>query len=130
MMPRTTRDYTTLELTQSAYDEIEAKLLAAGYEHLFAAGPGSAIELQGIAVTREVDKKPIVFGGGRNAGKTALANLENFVERSNAAAIAAINAPGADYCFMCDEMASAPCDRENCLRRANDRVRAELGLVP
>ena len=41
-----------LELSAAAYDEIERKLLEAGYDHVFARGPGSAIDLQGIAVTR------------------------------------------------------------------------------
>lgn len=50
-----TRTVAELELSAAAYDEIERKLLEAGYDHLFAQGPGSAIDLAGIAVTREVD---------------------------------------------------------------------------
>lgn len=44
-----------LELSQAAYDEIEAKLLAAGYEHVFAEGPGSLIDMTGIGVERSFD---------------------------------------------------------------------------
>jgi hypothetical protein len=55
-MPRmSTHSYVELELSQAAYDEIERKLLDAGYEHVFAAGPGSAIDLTGIAATRAED---------------------------------------------------------------------------
>jgi hypothetical protein len=42
-----------IELSQSAYDELERKLLGAGYEHVFVRGPGSAIDMQGFIVTRE-----------------------------------------------------------------------------
>ena len=122
-MPRATRDFATLELTQSAYDEIEAKLLAAGYEHLFAAGPGSAIDLQGIAVTREPTKGIISEMDIRKEARRLSEEAKLF--------IAGLTTPkpqqSGDYCFMCDEMVSAPCDRENCLRRANDRVRADWG---
>jgi hypothetical protein len=48
-----TRTYAELELSASAYDEIERKLLGAGYEHMFLRGPGSPIDMQGIAVIRE-----------------------------------------------------------------------------
>ena len=41
-----------LELSPEAYDEIERKLLAAGYEHLFARGPGSLIDMQGLSVAK------------------------------------------------------------------------------
>ena len=53
----TTATYSTaiLELSQAAYDEIERKLLEAGYDHVFERGPGSAIDMHGIAVTREAD---------------------------------------------------------------------------
>jgi hypothetical protein len=119
-MPRTTRTFATLELSQAAYDEIEAKLLAAGYEHLFAAGPGSAIDLQGIAVTRELMQDFLRVGIGELVDdrlKKILGTVGNAQEASQ-------------YCFMCDDMVSQACDRENCLRAANDRVRADLGLVP
>ena len=125
-MARVTHTIASLELSQAAYDEIEAKLLAAGYEHLFAAGPGSAIDLQSIVVTRE-------------PAKTMSAALDDFVKRNKAQAMtdsvihrAIISQAiiGQEYCFMCDEMVSRACDRENCLRAANDRVRADLGLVP
>jgi len=48
-----------LELSQAAYDEIERKLLEAGYDHVFVAGPGSAIDMAGIVVTREPQKPEI-----------------------------------------------------------------------
>lgn len=41
-----------LQLSASAYDEIEQKLLSAGYEHMFLEGPGSAIEFGDVWVTR------------------------------------------------------------------------------
>src|SRR5580692_7291733 len=50
-----TRTFATLELSQSVYDEIERKLLDAGYGHLFVAGPGSAIDMHDIAVERSDD---------------------------------------------------------------------------
>ncbi len=42
-----------LELSTAAYDEIERKLLEAGYDHLFARGPGTGIDMSGIEVQRE-----------------------------------------------------------------------------
>lgn len=42
-----------LELSQSAYDEIERKLLEGGYAHLFERGPGSAIDMSEIVVVPE-----------------------------------------------------------------------------
>lgn len=57
--------YAELELSAAAYDEIEKKLLAAGYDHLFARGPGSAIDMQGIAVTREPETKHPPAGQSR-----------------------------------------------------------------
>lgn len=44
---------TELELSPAAYDEIERKLLEAGYTHLFDRGPSSAIDMHGLVVTRE-----------------------------------------------------------------------------
>jgi hypothetical protein len=129
-MARVTHTIASLELSQAAYDEIEAKLLAAGYEHLFAAGPGSAIDLQGIVVTREQDTPQQIVEelltqephnwrrGLRHAAIAWLAEQDRKVGDQ------------ATYCFMCDQMVDVRCDRENCLRAANDRVRADLGLVP
>lgn len=45
-----------LEISQAAYAEIEAKLLAAGYEHIFEAGPGSLIDMTGIGLVRSADR--------------------------------------------------------------------------
>lgn len=42
-----------LELSQAAYDEIEAKLLDAGYHWLFDHGPGTGIDLSDFVITRE-----------------------------------------------------------------------------
>lgn len=65
-----------LELSPAAYDEIERKLLDAGYSHVFEQGPGSAIDMNGFAVERE-NAKPMgketagtrrAFGTGRNRG--------------------------------------------------------------
>ena len=43
-----------LELSQAVYDEIERKLLDAGHGHRFWRGPGTAIDMTGIWVEREV----------------------------------------------------------------------------
>ena len=51
-----TRSTAILELSPAAYDEIEQKLLAAGYEHVFERGPGSLIDMEGIGVTRGVEQ--------------------------------------------------------------------------
>lgn len=54
---RQTHTYAELELSAAAYDEIAAKLMAAGYQHCFPVGyehnPGDgAIDMHGLAVTR------------------------------------------------------------------------------
>jgi hypothetical protein len=113
-MPIAIRTYATLELSQAAYDEIEKKLLEAGYEHLFARGPGSAIDMSGLTVVPEqtmAEKRAII----------AADMAKHFV------------GVGSDdtspvYCFMCDTLVKERCDRENCLHAANERVRADLGL--
>ena len=46
-----TYTYVELELSPAAYDEIRAKLEAAGYQH--AIGHDGAIDLRGLAATRE-----------------------------------------------------------------------------
>lgn len=51
-MATAVRTFAVLELSQTAYDEIERKLLDAGYDHLFQQGPGSMIDMAGIAVVR------------------------------------------------------------------------------
>lgn len=43
-----TYTYVTMELSQSAYDEIAAKMRKAGYDHAF--GCGGEIDMHGIAV--------------------------------------------------------------------------------
>lgn len=45
---RTTYTYTTLEISQAAYDEIKAKLLAAGSATII----DGAIDMHGLALTR------------------------------------------------------------------------------
>ena len=47
-----------LELSPLVYDEVERKLLAGGYGHLFEHGPGSRIDMTGIEVTREQEALP------------------------------------------------------------------------
>lgn len=53
MALRATHTVAILELSQAAYDEIEKKLLEAGYDHAFERGPGSMIDMSGIGVMRE-----------------------------------------------------------------------------
>lgn len=55
-MATAVRTFSVLELSQAAYDEIERKLLDAGYDHLFQQGPGSMIDMAGIAVTCGEDR--------------------------------------------------------------------------
>lgn len=50
MTRRQTHTFAELELSQPAYDEIRAKLEAAGYQHAFL--DGGAIDMHGIGVTR------------------------------------------------------------------------------
>ena len=99
-MPTAIRTYATLELSQTAYDEIEKKLLEAGYEHLFARGPGSEIDMSGLTVT----------------GPTKSMTFNEILQHIPI------------YCFMCDTMVKERCPRDNCLYAANERVRADLGL--
>lgn len=49
-----TRTLATLELSRAAYDEIAAKLAAAGYDHAFLDEDG-LIDLTGIGVTKGED---------------------------------------------------------------------------
>lgn len=51
-----------LELSAAAYDEIERKLLEAGYDHLFARGPGTGIDMSGIEVQREAPRWETALG--------------------------------------------------------------------
>lgn len=51
---RTTHTLATLELSPAAYDEIRAKLEAAGYQHAF---DGGLIDMTGIGLERE-DPRP------------------------------------------------------------------------
>lgn len=53
-----TRSTAILELSPAAYDEIEQKLLSAGYGHVFEKGPGSLIDMEGIAVQRAASPQP------------------------------------------------------------------------
>lgn len=46
-------DHVILELSQAAYDEIERKLLEAGYDHVFLHGPGSLIDMSHFSVARQ-----------------------------------------------------------------------------
>jgi hypothetical protein len=45
---RTTHTYAIMEISPAAYAEIEAKMRAAGWHHVF--GPDRAIDMHGIAV--------------------------------------------------------------------------------
>lgn len=55
MMPRITHTYVVLEVSKAAYDEIHAKLKAAGYDHAFHLeyGHGIVMDMQGIAIANE-----------------------------------------------------------------------------
>lgn len=56
---RTTYTYVLLELSESAYEEIRAKMEAAGYQHAFHENPDAPasprIDMHGIAVVPEVE---------------------------------------------------------------------------
>lgn len=52
-MTRETHAIVTLEISQTAYDEIAEKLIEAGYEHVFAA---DVMDMQGIGLQREPDR--------------------------------------------------------------------------
>lgn len=52
-MVRSTHTYVTLPVSQAAYDEIKAKLLAAGYEHVF--NCDDEINMHGLALCVEVE---------------------------------------------------------------------------
>ena len=114
-MAKAIRTYATLELSQTAYDEIEKKLLEAGYEHLFARGPGSEIDMSGLTVTGPA--KPMTFN---EAHRQVLSEI--------ASKLYEILPHIPIYCFMCDTMVKERCPRDNCLYAANERVRADLGL--
>ena len=61
----TTISIAILELSAAAYDEIERKLLSAGYDHLFARGPGTGIDMSGIEVQRETSNEVLRNGPHR-----------------------------------------------------------------
>lgn len=52
---RSTHTFVVLEVSQPCYDEIAAKLRAAGYDHVF--GPG-IIDMHGIALQAEEEPEP------------------------------------------------------------------------
>ncbi|MFL5912778.1 MAG: hypothetical protein ACJ768_19710 [Gaiellaceae bacterium] len=54
MITRTTYTFVELELSPAAYDEIRAKLEAAGYSH--ALGVDGAIDMHGLAVVRQPEE--------------------------------------------------------------------------
>ncbi len=54
-MTRSTHTYAILELSKPAYDEIRAKLDAAGYQHAF--HDDGVIDMHGIAVNIEQEPK-------------------------------------------------------------------------
>ncbi|MGE4243659.1 hypothetical protein [Ramlibacter sp.] len=55
---RQTRTYVELGLSQPAYDEIAAKLRAAGYDHAF--GADGSIDLHGLAAVLDLEAEPRV----------------------------------------------------------------------
>lgn len=54
-MPRITHTFVVLDVSKAAYDEIAAKLKAAGYGHVFHLeyGHGVVMDMQGIAIANE-----------------------------------------------------------------------------
>lgn len=52
---RTTRTFVTMDLSQAAFEEIKAKLQAAGYFHAINHLPyvGECLDMHGIAITAE-----------------------------------------------------------------------------
>src|SRR5580658_10278499 len=94
-----TRTFATLELSQSAYDEIERKLLDAGYGHFFNDGPGSPISMTDVWVTREEipDAQQIVFKDPPHRAK--LPEGYKLTE----------NKPRPRFCFECGESVVGPC---------------------
>lgn len=148
LMATGTRTFATLELSQSAYDEIERKLLDAGYEHLFMAGPGSAIDMHGIAVERSDDI--IEYRTGmpiHRAEPEAVSIVFKDTEAEAAALNAAMsqprssrfvkavfeggipagyklteNKPRPRFCFECGENVVGPCERKDCLEAVSQRT--------
>jgi hypothetical protein len=125
---RATRGYALLELSPAAYDEIERKLLAAGYDYAFEAGPGSAINMAYIAgIVREAlpDEEPSYEEAVRLTKVLTQKQFPHDAPTMSVAEASAIVAnpryepDGAVYCFMCDCMVMEPCSRENCLHAAN-----------
>lgn len=53
---RSTHTYAILEVSQQCYDEIAAKLRAAGYDHAF--GTDGTIDMQGIGLSPEEEPEP------------------------------------------------------------------------
>ena len=64
MAMATTISIAILELSAASYDEIERKLLEAGYDHLFARGPGTGIDMSGIEVQRAIEQRAEELGKG------------------------------------------------------------------
>lgn len=59
MAHRVTHTYVLLEVSEAAYEEIRAKLEAAGYQHVFHDNPDAPasprIDMHGIALVPEVE---------------------------------------------------------------------------
>ena len=138
-----TRTFATLELSQSAYDEIERKLLDAGYEHLFTAGPGSAIGMHGIAVERsddiieyhtgmpvhraEPEAVSIVFKDTEAEAAMRQPRSSRFVKAVFEGGVPAgykltENKPRPRFCFECGENVVGPCERKGCLEAVSQRT--------
>lgn len=60
---RSTHTYAILEVSQEAYDEIHAKLKAAGYQHAFM--DGNVIDMAGIGIS--ADPEPLCLATTRVA---------------------------------------------------------------
>jgi hypothetical protein len=118
-----TRTFATLELSQSAYDEIERKLLDAGYGHFFNDGPGSPINMTDVWVTRESissdgrqtihfkDDVSITLPPGMR-GRAKLPEGYKLTE----------NKPRPRFCFECGENVVGPCERKDCLESVSQRT--------
>lgn len=50
---RTTRTYAIMHVSESAYNEIKAKLEAAGYQHAIHGGAVVCLDMHGIALAKE-----------------------------------------------------------------------------
>jgi len=116
-----TRTFATLELSQSAYDEIERKLLDAGYGHFFNDGPGSPISMTDVWVTCEDTGHPVTVLRVPDAQTIVFKDHPHRAKLPEGYKLTE-NKPRPRFCFECGENVVGPCERKDCLEAVSQRT--------